>query len=355
MPLLTVVCPGELVSARCTAALEVALREHTVRQISCLSPNAPLQNCRILFVISLPENGVNPYFYELLALLRTNPEFLNGSTAGVLVDGAGALYTKAIARELVLAANEAGCTFVGSPLVEAAGSLQNFTVQARNLDCDLESAYHLAAARLVQRILTFTPPQKFRPNLLVLHASNHKTSNTLALWSHVRAQLEAHCDLTEIGLRNGTLEDCSGCPYTMCLHYGERGDCFYGGVMVREVYPAIRKADGVVLLCPNYNDALSANLTACINRLTALYRATDFSEKALFSIVVSGYSGGDIVAEQLISALNMNKGFWLPPQFCLLETANDAGAAMVLPGIQARLDAFSGNILCQLKQPCPFG
>ena len=48
----------------------------------------------------------------------------------------------------------------------------------------------------------------------------------------------------------------------MCLHYGEQGECFYGGVMVQEVYPAIREADAVVLLCPNYNDALSANLTA---------------------------------------------------------------------------------------------
>lgn len=165
----------------------------------------------------------------------------------------------------------------------------------------------------------------------------------------MRAQIEPACTITEIGLRNGTLEDCSGCPYTMCLHYGERGDCFYGGVMVREVYPAIREADGVVVLCPNYNDALSANLTAAINRLTALYRTTDFSGKAVFAIVVSGYSGGDIVAAQLVSALNMNKGFWLPAEFCLLETANDAGAAMLLPGIEARLAEFSRKILCQLK------
>ena len=163
-----------------------------------------------------------------------------------------------------------------------------------------------------------------------------------------RERLEESCEITEIGLRNGTLEDCAGCPYTACLHFVERGDCFYGGVMVREVYPAIRAADGVILLCPNYNDALSANLTAAINRLTALYRAAPFENTAVFAIVVSGYSGGDIVASQVVSAMNMNKGFWLPPGFCLLETANDAGTAVRLPGIDERLERFAENIRMQL-------
>ena len=120
-------------------------------------------------------------------------------------------------------------------------------------------------------------------------------------------------------------------------------------MIVENVYPAVRQADGVILLCPNYNDAVSANLTAAINRLTALYRTTSFSGKALFGIVVSGYSGGDIVARQLVGALCMNKGFYLPPGFCMLETANDAGAAMKLPGIEERLDEFAENLLHQLK------
>ncbi len=33
-------------------------------------------------------------------------------------------------------------------------------------------------------------------------------------------------------------------------------------------------------------------MTAAINRLTALYRTTSFADKAVFAIVVSGYSGG---------------------------------------------------------------
>ena len=160
----------------------------------------------------------------------------------------------------------------------------------------------------------------------------------------MRRRLGGDFVCTEIGLRNGTLYDCSGCPYTMCLHFGERGGCFYGGLMQEEVYPAVRRCAGLVMLCPNYNDALSANLTACVNRLTALFRQTRFYDKALFALVVSGYSGGDIVARQLISAVNMNKSFYLPGRFALMETANNPGEALALPGIRERLDGFAQNI-----------
>ena len=345
---LTVVCPGDTASERYALTLEHALRGHPARVRPRM--DGSLENQRVLFAVPLDESGVNHGYYDLLAYLRTHPGCLDGSVGGVLVDGPGDLYTKAVGRELVLSASRAGCAFPGRPLVEATGDLRNFTVQAKNAGCSSEEAYRLAAADLTDRVLGFAPPKRHQPKLLVLHASNRKTSNTLALWSRCRERLGKVCEITEIGLRNGTLEDCAGCPYTMCLHFGEKGDCFYGGVMVQEVYPAIREADAVVLLCPNYNDALSANLTAAINRLTALYRTTPFTDKAVFAIVVSGYSGGDIVARQVVSALNMNKGFWLPPNFCLLETANDAGTAVELPGIEERLSEFTENILRQLVQ-----
>lgn len=346
MERLLVLCPGSAAPDRFFKTLEAALHGHPAAILTHLSQ--PLENARLLFALALDSGGINHGLTDLLAFLRTHPACLSGCVGGVLVDGGSDLYTKAAAREVVLAASLAGCAFPGRPLVEGTGTLQNFTVQAKNAACSLERAYCGAAGDLVERILDFAPPRRARPSLLVLHASNHRTSNTLALWSRIRPRLEPFCDLTEIGLRNGTLEDCSGCPYTMCLHYGEQGDCFYGGVMVQEVYPAIRAADGVVLLCPNYNDALSANLTACINRLTALYRTTPFSDKAVFGVVVSGYSGGDLVASQLVSALCMNKGFWLPADFCILETANDAGTALALPGIDDRLAQFADGLLRQL-------
>lgn len=346
---LTVICPNTP-PARCRKALTGVADSRAVSTLTELSTEIPLPSRRILFVLSLDESGMTPELFRIIRTLRNSLHLLDGCTAGLVVDGRSDLYTKSAARELVFAANHAGCAFVGRPLVEAIGDLRNLTVQARNASCSLEEAYHLAVQSLAERILSFSLPCHIRPKLLVLHASSRRTSNTMALWDRVRAGLPDCFEIKEIGLRNGTLEDCAGCPYTTCLHFGEKGGCFYGGVIVEEVYPAIREADALLFICPNYNDALAANLTACINRLTALYRTTPFTDKGLFGIVVSGYSGGDIVASQLISALCMNKGFWLPPRFCMLETANDAGTAVKLPGIDSRLAVFSSamkTVLCK--------
>ena len=299
---------------------------------------------RILFALPLDEAGQNFEYFRMLARLRRETNLLEGCTGGLIVDGPGELYTKSTAAELALAMNQAGCALVGRPLVEATGSLANFRIQAKNLGADLAGAYEAAARELAGQAETFVFPARERPNLLALHASSHHTSNTMALWGELQKRLSPRWQVEEIGLRNGTLSDCSGCPYTMCLHFGERGDCFYGGVMSTEVYPAVREADALLLLCPNYNDALSANLTAFINRLTALFRQTRFYDKAVFALIVSGYSGGDILARQVIAAMNMNKSFYLPPRFALMETANFPGQAMALTGIVERLEDFARNI-----------
>lgn len=304
-----------------------------------------LRGKKLLFAMALGDYGVNLEYQRMLERLRAQPGMLEGCTAGILVDGRTELYTKSAASELALAANLAGCTLLGRPLVEATGSLANFQVQANNLGTDRNGAYYAAVCELVERLEEFVPPKHAAPELLVIHASSHHVSNTLDLWEQTRLRLEGQCVVNELGVRNGTLSDCSGCPYTMCLHFGERGGCFYGGVMQEELYPAVRRCDAIVMICPNYNDALSANLTAFINRLTALFRQTRFYDKALFAVVVSGYSGGDIVARQLVSAMCMNKSFYLPPRFALIETANDPGAALALPGIGERLDRFARNIL----------
>ena len=295
---------------------------------------------RLLFALALDGAGQNSEYQRMLARLRLEPGLLEGCTGGLIVDGPGELYTKSTAAELALAMNSAGCALVGRPLVEATGSLSNFRIQAKNLSTDLMGAYQEAVRELAERLLTFTFPGRERPRLLALHASSHHTSNTMALWAQVQSRLSPRWEAEEVGLRNGTLSDCSGCPYTMCLHFGERGGCFYGGVMQEAVYPAVRRADALILMCPNYHDALSANLSAFINRLTALFRQTRFYEKAVFALVVSGYSGSDTVARQLISALNMNKSFYLPSNFALMETANAPGEALASPGIELRLARF---------------
>ena len=299
---------------------------------------------KLLFAVALDEGGCNAACYRMLSVLRRAEGLLDGCTAGVVVTGVGELYTKDVARDVVLAANLAGCAFLGRPLVEATGSLRNFRVQAQTQGTDEATAFRLAAAELVERLLAWEalpPPSR----ILALHASARSTSNTLDFWELVKAGLPEGVEVQEVCLQNGTLADCIGCSYKTCMHFGQQGGCFYGGPMVEEVFPAVRACDAMVMLCANYNDALSANLTAFVNRLTALFRQNRFYEKRLFALIVSGYSGGDLIARQLISGLNMNKSFYLPPRFCMLETANDRGSLVKLPGIAQRGALFAGRIM----------
>ena len=345
-----VICPddgNQSEKNRLSSVLEYALNGIEHRFITKAAQLTSLNGEKLLFAVSLGKFGVNTEYYAMLGYIRSNMGCFSNCIGGIIVDGDSDLYTKSLARELVFAANCAGCAFVGRPLVEGTKTLDNFTVLAQLMETDNLGAYYKSCRILTEQLRDFegfAKPDK-KPNLLVLHASSHKSSNTFALWNKVKEQLGDRFDITEIGLRNGTLSDCAGCPYTTCLHFGERGSCFYGGIMANEVYPAVLAANAVVMLCPNYNDALSANLTACINRLTALFRTVRFYDKALFGIVVSGYSGSDIVAQQLIAALNMNKTFFLPANFCMMETANNAGTAVKLPDIDKRISAFADNII----------
>lgn len=333
-----------LAGVRLQEVTEVSQLEDMTDESGRLAPEGWTGKHLALFAIDLGEYGVNLEYTRLLGWLRSHPKSLEGWTGGVTADADSDLYTKSAARELVFTANRAGCAFVGRPLVEGTKTLSNFAIVASNLGTDLYGAYVESIKLLVKEMAKSQKPDKERKReLLVLHASSHKSSNTYAVWQGVKQYL-TDISITEIGLRNGTLADCSGCPYKMCLHFGERGSCFYGGVMVENVYPAVKKADGILLLAPNYNDALSANLTAFINRLTALFRTTRFYDKKLFGIVVSGYSGSDLIAEQMIAALNMNKTFYLPGHFAMLETANHPGEAMKLPGIEERIRQYAKRI-----------
>jgi hypothetical protein len=78
---------------------------------------------------------------------------------------------------------------------------------------------------------------------------------------------------------------------------------------------------------------------------TALFRVHDFSRKRVYGIVVSGYSGGDLVSEQIIGALNFNKGFILPGRFAMVETANDPFSILEVPDIDNKAGTFAEGIL----------
>lgn len=344
-------CPEERKHERLDMITSCSLEGYDYYEIKNVEEmkNMDLRNKRILFTISLGKSGINLTWYGIMKYLRLNHDVLEGSTGGVILDGDCEFYTKSTGRSLVFTANRAGCTFPGRPLVEGTRTLKNYNIQAQNQGTDNIGAYVNAGRDLVRNIMEYKKPEIKSPKLLVLHAGINSTSNSLALWEMVKRNLRGF-SFEEISLRNGEIYDCRGCSYDTCRHFGEEGGCFYGGPIVEKIYPAILNCDGLVMVCPNYNDALSANLTAFINRMTALFTTHRFYEKSLFGVIVSGYSGSDIVAEQLISGLNMNKTFALPGKFAILETANDPMAITLSDGIDERASAFAENIRKRLTK-----
>jgi len=304
---------------------------------------------KVVFAVSLDESGINLEHYGILKRIRLDKNSMEGCTGVLIVDGAGEFYTKAVARDLAFSANMAGCTFIGKSLVEGTGTLKNYNIIAKNLSSDNLEAYAVKAETLIKNLIDFKPVLKSNPRILVVHAGNSERSNTKMLWDMVRGRL-GNVTADEISLQDGEIKDCKGCHYVTCRHFGEQSSCFYGGVITEKVYPAILACDVLVIVSPNYNDAPTAYISAFMNRLTALLRGNQLSEKQLFAVIVSGYSGGDLVAKQLIGALNMNRPFVLPARFALFETANNPGEIKEIPGIQEIAGSFAENILKQIRR-----
>lgn len=309
-----------------------------------------LRNKKILFAIELNEIGVNTPLLEIFSsLYERGKKSLSGSIGGVFIHSPNELYTKSVSKNIIFLANQLGCRFPGHPMVEATGNLSNFLTWKKRMDLSLEEICYQMCEKLVSRLIQENPVVVENPNILALHASSHKTSNTLMLWNMIKQHLDPS-NSKEIHVENGTIRDCIGCSYQTCIHFGQQNSCFYGGIIVEEVLPAIEKADGILWICPNYNDSVSANLMAVINRLTSLYRTKPLYDKTLFSIVVSGNSGSDSVAKQLIDALNINKGFRLPPYFSLMETANDPETIKYVENIEEKAKAFAQNMMKEIKR-----
>ncbi len=329
--------------------LSFALEGTAVETVSPMAVES-LQGKRVFFAVAMDDLGPGEEFVRLLRLLREKPHCLQGSIGCILVDGGGELYTKSAAQELALAANGAGCTFPGKPLVEGTGSLYNQHIQAKRLGLGWEETYFLRSRELAERLVTFRTPKFASPRVLMLHASDQHRSNTVWLGREILRRLPENFQTREICLQNGAIYDCRGCSYETCLHFSKNGTCFYGGTISKEVLPAIRCCDALLFLCPNYNDAVSANIMALFNRLTNLLVQQELLDKYLFGVVVSGYSGSDLVARQLLGAMCFNKTVMLPPKFCMMETAHDPDSARKKAGIEERLDAFAAHMARTLQK-----
>ena len=281
----------EAVRRRQDEALKQALvghkyiRTETPEELQDLTGRLEGSTC--LFVIALDAGGYNEAYRKLVAALYKNKTLLAGVRGGILVDGPDELFTKKTARELLFIANRAGCTFPGTPLVEGTGSLYNFTVRARIRKVSKKEAYILAVCDLVEKLSGPLPQQPEPTRLLVVHASRHSTSNTLLLWEMVKKNLTAETCVEEISLLDGELIDCR-----------------------------------------------------------ALFRSEydSFAAKRVYALVVSGYSGGDIVVEQIASTMCLNKNFMLPPYFALVETAHEPKSVLACEKIEEKARLMASHI-----------
>ena len=285
----------------------------------------------------------------LSALSEKGPNCLLDARAMLLIRSNSELYTKSYAAHVVFVLNTLGASFPGHPVIEATASFANFKTWQKTMAVSLEEICMKLCTSAGERFFRQERSKKSSRSILVLHASSDKTSNTLALWRMVKSRLH-NCTINELHVQNGTILDCKGCSFKTCSYYSSHTSCFYGGSIVKEIFPAILKADVVIWVCPNYNDSVSANLMAVINRMTALYRKTSFYNKQLYAVIVSGNSGSDSVAKQLLDALCINKDFALPPNFCLMATANDPGAIYQVEGIEKRAEQFAERIMKTLDK-----
>lgn len=327
--------------------LILTINDQGLKEILTMSPGS--KALKLLFAVHVPSNGYVPAWQELMAWFMEH-KLPEGTSGAVILDGDSEYFTKGIARQLIFTANYAGCAFPGKALVEATGSLYNFNTIARIRGLSNMAAYEESCVNLVEKLENFILPRIDIPSVVAIHASNRRTSNSLMLWNMVKMGLMGKAEIDEISIRNGELTDCRGCGFDDCKHFGENGECFYGGVMVDKVYPAIQNCDSLVLISPNYNDAVGANMSAMFNRLTALFYNNDFSAKRIYAIIVSGYSGSELLAEQIIGAMSLNKGFALPPRFALMEVANDPRSIIDRAGVAERAEKMAKDIIEPLRR-----
>ena len=314
------------------------------------SSNIPcLQNKKLFFACENTDIDCDIAMLEFFSkLYEKGDTCLLGAVGAVLVHSNTEHGTKRTSQDIIYLANNLGCCFIGHSVVEATSSLRNFITWQKTLDLSAEEICLKMCCRLRNRLLEYNPVVIDNPKILVLYSSPNKTSNTMDLWHMTSSKISGY-NIKELQIENGEVVDCKGCSYKLCSYYANNNKCFYGGVMVHDVLPSIEESDAIIWLCPNYNDAVASNLTAVINRLTALYRKIDFYDKNIFAVIVSGNSGSDSISKQLIGALNINKGFRLPPYYSIMAIANNPGDIFNIPDINEKTKSFAKNIKKEIK------
>lgn len=337
------------------AQIEHSLKSFTYQTytVEQLIPKAQDLPKRLLLLCELDEIGRDPGIDQLMRVWKnrdSSKTLLLGTTIALAIKSNDVFHTKTYAREIIWLLNDMGARFIGKPLVELLPDYENMGMWVKKMQQPPDELYESLIRDLAVRLGRDFPLKQPKLKLIVLHSSDEKTSNTLAFWRRVEAVLkhnQPNMDLQEIYMRRGSITDCIGCPFEVCTTEAKQLSCVLGGQFVSEVMPAIVSADILVWLCPNYNDTIGGDLIALINRMSGLYRTQDLSHKKVYAIVVSGNSGSDTVGKQLIGSLVINKGFQLPPYFCLSEIAGEPLSILKKADLDDKATAFARRIISE--------
>lgn len=298
---------------------------------------------KIVLAFSLDEFGRDQTAYDFLA---SQPDQLRSGSASLLITSPNQLYTKEFAKEIIHLLNLRGVEFPGHPVVEAISGLKNMRKWANYSQLDLHSALIDQVEKTGLRLAEYQP--KKVEKLLVLHANSRpERSNTMKFFRQVEKQLSI--EYLDLEVLDEHVKDCAGCSYTTCGYYSSIQSCYFGGMFTDKILAQIDQAGALLLLAPNYNDALSAKMMAVVNRLSVLYRKGPFYDKYVFALVVSGNSGSDSVARQIIGAYNINKGFRLPAMFYQQAIANDPNEIFEDENLPEKSGQFARNLMKYLK------
>lgn len=309
-----------------------------------------LHDKKILFAITLDGDGMNDELDRLRRKMTANKTLFKGCTAAIAVDGEGDLFTKSIAREVVFRANRCGCEFLPKPLIEATGNLYNFELRASLLNDDLMSAYRHHLRDLINRLTEDEPMVLHKPAKLLTICSTNRmaTANSVSFGKMVLNNLDEVLSHELINIGKDQIYDCHACTWNACTDRG----CPKPDLLRDEVFAKIEASDAVLLLAPNLNDSIGADLAALVNRLTHMANLGRIHGQYIYAVIVSGYSGGDLLARQILNGLCLNKGFRLPPYFAAFETANRPLSILEDEQVRYRAEVYAQHIRKTLGLVC---
>ncbi len=305
---------------------------------------------RLLFAVPLGEDGINIPYLTLLAKLRNEENLMKSSLAGLLIQADSPLYGKEMACNFAFALNQAGCALVGNGLVESRSCYQEFDPLFSQ---HMEDVHDLAL-RLVEHSYRGTAPLSQNPDLphLVVvfpvgeeHASLPVIANSYELWDELKQRLYPFVHCHEICLSGDTVGECNDCVNRNCRRFIPDAPCFYGSALKQEEMLALNQCDALLVVAPFVEHSIHSSLLGFIQQLATLFSPAQIREKALFSLVLTETWGGEMVVAQLISALSMAQGFYLPAPFALVETEQDTAELFSNEETVARLDQFAHGII----------